>query len=190
MRDITGGRRVLVVGALALLGSCAGERLDDERRRPSRTGSEAESPSMPARSYAAADPDSLLPSLPEYATDDEVDAGELRASLDDGSIPYADVRRRLILDEQGFTSGEVAVVTFDPEEDVAERNLTHQFGNVPREPIDIAGEEMIRVATEPFPTVAWPGPGFLVTFRRGQERSDEWLEELVRATVRGVAGER
>lgn len=127
-----------------------------------------------------------MPPLAAYATDDDAEPGEVRASLDHGSIPYDDVRRRLVVDENGFSLADVTVVTFRPGTDTAERVLAHTYGAARRDTVTIAGEEMLRIDTHPFATIAWLGDGFVVTFGRGQERSEAWLEELVRATVQGV----
>jgi hypothetical protein len=49
---------------------------------------------------------------------------------------------------------------------------------------------MIRIAGEPFAVIAWVGTGFVVVFVRGQERSEEWMEEVVRATGAVAGGTR
>ena len=124
----------------------------------------------------------FLPQLDAYRTDDDVDAGEMRASLDGGDVPYEEVRRRLVVDEQGFTRAEVMVVTFPPEGD-PDRFISHWYGAAARTPVDIAGADMERVATDPFDAVVWLGPRFAVAFERGQEMTDEELLALAAATV-------
>lgn len=133
------------------------------------------------------DPSVFLPPLEDYATDDHLDPGEIEASLDDAPVPYADVRRRLILDEQAFAVGEVTAVTMEPDSAGGESYLDHRYGEAPRTTTEVAGVEMLRVETDPYDAIAWTGPTFAVTFERGQERSDEWLEDVARATVEGMS---
>lgn len=166
---------MIIVCMAGLAGACARQGVDSQA---DTTSERATSP----------DADSLMPPLPGYTTDDDAAPGEVEASLDHGSVPYEEVRRRIVLDEQGFTSGAVTVLTFRPDSTVAAQILDHIFGDAPRGSVRIAGEEMIRIEAEPFAVIAWLGPGFVVTFGRGQERSEEWLHDLVRATVRAVAG--
>lgn len=128
----------------------------------------------------------LLPPLDGYVTDDDADPGELMASLDHGAVPYVDVRRRRILDERGFALGEVTVITFQSESDGARSYLTHRYGSPAQSPARIAGVEMVRIEAEPFAALVWKRPTFVVTFERGQEVSDAWLEELARSTVRSI----
>jgi hypothetical protein len=198
--EVTRGRRILIIGSAVLAVACA--RQADNEAGDTTAGVDdvrpADSTSVADRSSAqpdrdppdrAAPPgaDSLLPQLPGYTTDDDAEPGEVEASLDHGSIPYEQVRRRIVLDEQGFTSGVVTVITFRPESGAAGKILDHTYGDAPRSSIRMAGEEMTRIETEHFAVIAWVGPGFVVTFQRGQERSDAWLEELIGSTVRAVA---
>lgn len=208
--EVTRWLRILILGTAALAVVCARQGADNEAgdttARDTTMGDTtagmndvrpADTPSVADRSSARPDrdrpdgatfpdADSLLPQLPGYTTDDDAEPGEVEASLDHGSIPYEQVRRRIVLDEQGFTSGVVTVVTFRPESG-ADGILDHTHGDAPRSSIRMAGEEMTRIETEPFAVIAWIGPGFVVTFQRGQERSDEWLEDLIESTVRAVA---
>jgi len=128
----------------------------------------------------------FLPPLPEHRTDDTAETGEVAASLDDGEIPYAEIRRRLILDEEGFASGEVMVVTFPPGSEGPERFLSHWFGELRGEPVEIAGEAMRRISTRDRNALVWAGEGFVVVFSRGAERDDAWLESLAAATATRV----
>jgi hypothetical protein len=200
--EVTRWRRILIIGTAALAVACARQQGADNEAGGTTAGVNdarpADSPSVADRSSAqpdrdapdrAAPPDadSLLPHLPGYTTDDDAEPGEVEASLDHGSIPYEQVRRRIVLDEQGFTSGVVTVVTFRPESGAAGQILDHTYGDAPRSSIRMAGVEMTRIETEHFAVIAWVGPGFVVTFQRGQERSDEWLEDLIGSTVRAVA---
>lgn len=177
-------RRLVTATAAGLLlsgASCQGEEPAD----PDERGT-ADVP--PERIDAATVPDAdvFLPPLAGYRVDDEVDAGEIRASLD-GAVPYVETRRRLILDEQGFTAGDVMVVTFPPGADGPERFLRHWFGDAAGTPVSVQGVEMLRIPTEAHDVLAWRGPTFIVVFGRGQETTDEWLEALAAATVRAVA---
>lgn len=145
-----------------------------------------ELPSHFSESEEPFEPELLLPPLDGYVTDDDADPGELTASLDHGSVPYVDVRRRRILDERGFALGEVTVITFQSESDGARSYLTHRYGSPAQSPVRIAGVEMVRIEAEPFDALVWKGPTFVVTFERGQEVSDAWLEQLARSTVRSI----
>lgn len=139
---------------------------------------------------AAPDPAALLPPLEGYRIDDTADPGELRSSLDHGEVPYLDVRRRLILDEEGFTSGAVTVVTFRPGSGGPASFLDHHHGDAPRVPVELGGVEMLRIEAEPHDVLAWTEPGFVMMFERGQEVSDRWVEELARATVQTISRNR
>jgi hypothetical protein len=92
-----------------------------------------------------------------------------------------------VLDEQGFTSGEITVVTLEPQAAGGETFLDHRYGDADREPIELAGVEMLRVEAGPVPALAWTGPTFAVTFEQSHELPEEWLEDLARATVEAVA---
>lgn len=129
----------------------------------------------------------LLPPLPGYRTDDDAETGDLRSSLDHGEVPYAEVRRRLVLDEADFTLGDVTVVTFAPGRDAAEQYLHHRFGDADRSPVRINGVDMVRIAADPYALIAWVDPEFVVTFQRGASEDDAWLEELARQTVDAMA---
>lgn len=194
----------LIIVTAALAAACARQPADNDAGPPAGVSEAgpADSPSVADRSGsfpdraapdraapdgAPPDAESLLPPLPGYRTDDDAEPGEVEASLDHGSVAYEQVRRRIVLDEQGFTSGAVTVVTFRPDSGTAEQILDHTYGEAPRSSIRLAGEEMMRIETDHFAAIAWVGPGFVVTFQRGQERTDEWLEDLIRATVRAVA---
>lgn len=129
----------------------------------------------------------FLPPLSGYRTDDAAETGDLMSSLDHGEVPYAEIRRRLVLDDAGFTRGDVTVVTFEPGTDAAEQYLRHRFGNADRSPVRINGVDMVRIHADPHALIAWVDPGFVVTFQRGASEDDAWLEELARQTVDGVA---
>lgn len=186
---------LVIVGTAALAGACAPQGVDSQRGAVTDTVPDVVADTLagtladtvPERA-AAPDADSLLPPLPGYTTDDDAEPGEVESSLDHGSVPYEEVRRRIVLDEQGYTSGAVTVITFRPDSAAAGQILDHIYGAASRSSVHVEGEEMIRIDAEPFAVIAWVGPGFVVTFGRGQARSDEWLEELVRSTVRAVAG--
>lgn len=168
---------LIIIGTAVLAGACAPQGVD------SQAGAVADTVTERA---AYPDADSLMPPLPGYTTDDDAEPGEVQASLDHSSVPYEEVRRRIVLDEQGFTSGAVTVITFRPDSAVAGQILDHIYGGAPRSSVRVEGAEMIEIEAEPFAVIAWVGPGFVVTFERGQERSEEWLEELVRSTVSAV----
>lgn len=178
----------IAVATLAVAAACGPPPGDD----PPGAISDADSPAtteLPAeltRRSQPPEPELLLPPLSGYSTDDSAESGELMASLDHGPVPYVDVRRRLVLDESGFTMAEVSVVTLAPESDGARRCLDHLYGNAARAPAEIAGVEMLRVDAEPHAAFAWVGPTFVVTFERGQEVDDDWLRDLARATVRSI----
>lgn len=125
----------------------------------------------------------FLPPLPGHATDDAAEPGEMASSLDHGEVPYAEVLRRVVLDEGGFSRGAVTVVTFEPGSDATERYLRHRFGHARRTPVQVAGVEMLRIAAVPHPVIAWPDPTFAVTFERSSEVDAAWLEALARQTV-------
>ena len=158
----------------------------EERERPETAPAATGLPAELTDARRPPDPELLLPSLPGYATDD-ADAGELKASLDHGEVRYIEVRRRLIVDEQAFAVGEVVVVTVERDSGGGESYLDHRYGEAPREPVELAGVEMLRVEAEPHAALAWVGPTFVITFERGQERSHEWLQGLARATVEAIA---
>lgn len=150
---------------------------------------EAPSPALPAsRSDMSTPPDAalLLPSLNDYRVNDHVDAQEVAESLAHGPTDVADVARRLILDDRGFTVGTVTVVTTATGPEGVEDIVTHMFGDVRRTPVDIAGVPMLRVPTQAHDVLAWPGQDFLVVFGRAQEKDHAWLEELARASVRSL----
>jgi hypothetical protein len=90
---------LIIFAVAALAGACAPEGVD------SAASSAAQRATVP-------DADSLMPPLPGYTTVDDAEPGEVAASLDHGPVPYEEVRRRIVLDERGFTSGSVTVITF------------------------------------------------------------------------------
>jgi len=158
--------RTLVAFAMGLglvfLGAACGQDGDGSDattdETPTMTG---ETPTLPAEltdPQATPDAETLLPQLEEYTTDDRPDPGEIEASLDHSSVPYVDVRRRLILDEQEFTVGEVTVVTVEPGSGGGEAYLDHRYGDAARTPVDVAGVEMLRVETDPYDAIAWAEP--------------------------------
>lgn len=160
-------RRVAAVFALALAAgaSCA----EDRAPQPEPAGPPAA--------------EAFLPPLEGYRTDDDVDAGEIRSSLDHGDIAYSEVRRRLILGDDGFARGDVMVVTFEPGAGGPDRFLRHWFGDAPREPVEVGGEPMLRVRGEPHDAIVCRGPDHVVVFARGQAADDDWLAGLARATL-------
>lgn len=95
-------RTTLLIAGVIAAPACAPPQPDE--RVPPATSHEVD--------VAIPDADSLMPPLAAYATDDDAEPGEVMASLDHGSMPYDDVRRRLILDENGFSLADVTVVTF------------------------------------------------------------------------------
>jgi hypothetical protein len=139
-----------------------------------------------ARETPVPDAAAFLPPLPGFRVDDEVDAGEIRESLGHGDVPYVEVRRRLLLDAEGFGLGDVMVVTFEAGSDGGERFLDHWYGDADRESVEIAGVEMQRIAADPHDALAWVGPDFIVVFSRGVEMTPARLEEVARLTVEGA----
>jgi len=174
--------------AAVLLASCDGAehlpRDDDERH-----GERHAEPHVQPQDATPLDPQRFLPPLSGYETDDDVETGEIQASLDHGPVPYVDIRRRLILDPQGFAMGDITVVTFQPEHDGPERFLRHWYGDATRTPVEVGGVEMLRIPTQAYDALAWAGPEFVVTFGRSQAVTHEWLEDLARATVSAVPGQ-
>lgn len=176
----------VVAATLALSGASCHE---GERTEPEPDGLPAEPGGLPAELSDADNPpdaDALLPPLPGFRVDDDVEAGEIQASLDHGEIPYIEVRRRLLLDSEGFALGDIMVLTFQPGTDGVERFLRHWFGDAAREPVDVAGVEMARIAAEPHDAIVWAGPHFVVVFGRGQAMTHGPLEEVARTTVEAI----
>ncbi|HVM01239.1 MAG TPA: hypothetical protein VM263_01110 [Acidimicrobiales bacterium] len=146
---------------------------------PSRDGVEA----AVSSSETAPDADLFLPPLPEHRVDDDVDVAEERESLAHSDVRVADLRRRLVLGEDGSTTGRITVVTLEPGHGGADQVLSHRFGGAPTTATDVSGVGMVRVAAQPHGVLAWTGPNFVVIFERGQEMTEEWLEGLARATI-------
>lgn len=174
---VTGLGIVLVASACGGDGDGTGRTQDEAVQLPPEVSDPQNAP----------DPRLFLPVLEDHATDDRPDPGEIEASLEDASVPYVDVRRRLLLDEQAFAVAEVTVVTMEPDSAGGGSYVEHRYGDAPRTTREVAGVEMLRVETDPYDAIAWTGPTFAVTFERGQERSDEWLEDVARATVEGMS---
>jgi len=181
---------VICVAGLLILGSaCANQRVDTDSER-ARDGDDASVVELPAEIVhprTPPNPEHFLPPLPDHDTDDDVDAAEMEASLDHGPISYRGVRRRLIRGDHGFSIGAVTVVTFHPDSASPERIIDHRYGEVRRRPIEMGGVAMHWLDVEPHPVLAWIDPTFVVTFERGAEMSDEWLEGLARSTVEAIA---
>lgn len=146
---------------------------------PSRDGVEA----AVSSTEKAPDPGLFLPPLPEHRVDDGVDVAEERESLAHSDVRVADLRGRLILGEDGSTSGRITVVTWEPGHGGADQVLRHRFGDAPGTATEVSGVGMVRVAAQPRGVLAWTGPNFVVIFERGQEMTEEWLEGLARATI-------
>lgn len=181
--------RALALAALLIVhGACGGSPADDPPETlPGPPGEErVEGPAEVVDPATGGNADMFLPPLDGYIIE-EADAGELEESLAHGSVAPVEVRRRLILDEQGFTRGAVTVVTFEANSDGVEPYLEHRFGAADRTPVELGGVQMLRIDAEPHAVLAWTDPAFVVTFERGQEVSDEWLEDLARATVAATA---
>jgi hypothetical protein len=117
----------------------------------------------------------------------DADAVELPPSLENPSSPPDPDLLLPPLDGLGFTSGEITVVTLEPQAAGGETFLDHRYGDAGREPVEIASVEMLRVEAGPVPALAWTGPTFAVTFERSHELPEEWLEDRARATVEAVA---
>lgn len=174
----------LAVGAVGAVGAACNAQLEDDTPRVP-----AETPDPTGAIDPGSDPpdvELLLPDLDGYRTDDTAEPGELTASLDHGDIPYQEVRRRLLLDEDGFGQGEITVVTFAAGSAGGEAYLAHRYGPVPRSPERVGDVEMLRLETDPHPALAWVTPTFVMTFERGGDQSMEWLRQLARATAERI----
>jgi len=189
----TMSHRVLTVAAAAVvLGGCGPERVGD-RSDAAPANTAAAERALPAElTDPARTPDAriLTPPLHGYTVYDGAESGEVEASLDHGPVPYEEVRRRIILGDDGFGRGEVVVVTLRPRANGAERFIEHTYGDVRRQEIRIAGVDMVRIDVEPHPVLVWPAPTFVVAFSRGQAVSDDWLESLAAATVDAIVKRR
>lgn len=129
----------------------------------------------PTRSVKPPPVDRLLVDLDAYETDDSAGPGELEVSLDHGPVGYDEVRRRLILDEDGFAQVEVTVATFPAGSGGGEDYLGHLYGPAPRSPERVGGEEMLLVEADPHSVLAWVTPTFVMTFERRASVTMEWL---------------
>jgi hypothetical protein len=180
--------RFLVATLLTTALACQPDPAADPRETPTRPApARVDLPESIRDPAVRPDADLFMVPLARYPTDDDAEPGELESSLDHGSVPYAEVRRRLILDEQGFTLADVSVVTFEPRSDALERYLRHRFGDARRTPVELEGVEMLRIETEPHIAIAWTDPTFAITSERGSGVGDDWLEDLARAMVAALA---
>jgi hypothetical protein len=179
---------VAAAAAAVVLSGCIHERTEDRGdAEPVATATEPRSlPAELTDPARAPDPGILLPPLRGYIVDDQAESGEVEASLDHGPVPYEQVRRRLILGDDGFARGEVVVVTLRPGANGADRFVEHTYGSARHEQVRIGGVDMVRVDAGPHPVLVWPAPTFVVAFSRGQEMSHAWLESLAAATVDAV----
>lgn len=172
-----------ILATVAVAAACNAP-MDEEAPQDPVDSQQPPGPTAPDR--GPPDADLLLPDLDGYRTDDSAEPGELTASLDHGGIPYEEVRRRLILDEEGFGQGEVTVVTFREGSGGGEAYLDHRYGPVRRSPERIGETAMLRIEADPHHTLAWVTPTFAMTFERGADQSMEWLRELARATAERI----
>jgi hypothetical protein len=178
--------------AAVTLSGCIPERTED-RGDAVPVDAAAEQRPLPAEltdPARAPDPRILLPPLPGYVVDDQAESGEVEASLDHGPVAYEQVRRRIILGDDGFGRGEVVVVTLRPGANGADRFIEHTYGNARQEQVRIGGVDMVRIDAGPHPVLVWPAPTFVVAFSRGQSMSDAWLKSLAAATVDAVVQRR